>query len=107
MNTELSSRQKVTAGRIPTGFWPKAQGCESRATLGGCPLNPINRNAVVAEMTRDFEAGIGHNPLGVGKYFNILTQGSSFLATMGWRTQSLWDCQSTRPHIGFPTGGAS
>ena len=32
--------------RIPTGFRPKAHGCEERATLG--PSNLPNRNAVVA-----------------------------------------------------------
>jgi len=26
-----------------------------------------------------------------------LTQGSSFLATLGWRTQSRWDCRQTSP----------
>jgi hypothetical protein len=29
-------------------------------------------------------------------HFRIPTQGSSFLATLGWRTQSLWDCSQTR-----------
>ena len=34
--------------RIPTGFRPKAQGCEEGATLGHRPSNLPNRNAVVA-----------------------------------------------------------
>jgi len=34
--------------RVPTGFRPKAQGCEERATLGHRPSNLPNRNAVVA-----------------------------------------------------------
>src|SRR5437879_986064 len=33
----------------------------------------------------------GHNPVGVVDFFLACTQGSSFLATLGWRTQSLWD----------------
>ena len=67
---ELRTNRIVTAAaargaaRIPTGFRPKAQGCEARATLGHRSLNPINRNAVVANMTRD---EIGHNPVGAGE----------------------------------------
>jgi|SRR6266571_8173071 len=34
--------------RILTGFRPKAQGCEPRATLGHRPTNIPNRNAVAA-----------------------------------------------------------
>jgi hypothetical protein len=34
-------------------------------------------------------------PLGL-RFFPAATQGSSFLATLGWRTQSLWDCRSAR-----------
>ena len=34
--------------RIPTGFRPKAQGCEARATLGQHPQKIPNRNAVAA-----------------------------------------------------------
>src|ERR1043166_6818582 len=26
-------------------------------------------------------------------HFRTMTQGSSFLATLGWRTQSRWDCK--------------
>ncbi len=43
--------------RIPTGFRPKAQGCEvgqsgsDRATLGHRPVNISNRNAVAAGIT--------------------------------------------------------
>ena len=32
----------------------------------------------------------GATPLGL-KIFTAVTQGSSFLATLGWKTQSLWD----------------
>jgi hypothetical protein len=33
----------------------------------------------------------GCNPVGVGRDFSSSTQGSSFLATLGWMTQSLRD----------------
>ncbi len=37
--------------RIPTGFRPKAQGCEARATLGPRPARLTNRNAVAARLS--------------------------------------------------------
>jgi hypothetical protein len=96
--------------RIPTGFWPKAQGCEARATLGRLSLNPINRNAVVANAALDVddvEAWVGHNPVGVETPFDMVTQGSSFLATLGWRKESLWDCQNALPYSYSHAGGAA
>ena len=51
---ELRTNRIVTASaargsaRIPTGFRPKAQGCEERATLGHRPARLTNRNAVAA-----------------------------------------------------------
>ena len=36
--------------RIPTGFLPKAQGCEARATLGQHRPKVINPNGVVASV---------------------------------------------------------
>ncbi|MFO1487212.1 MAG: hypothetical protein U1F65_01925 [Verrucomicrobiota bacterium] len=77
--------------RIPTGFRPKAQGCEARATLGQRPQNISNRNAVAALPVSFTTRGIGHNPVGVGKNLIPFTQGSSCVATLGWRPESLWD----------------
>ena len=96
MNTESSSHERASAERIPTGFRPKAQGCEELATLGRRLLNPINRNAVVANVTCAGKTRGGHNPVGVETHFDTVSQGSSFLATLGWRTQSLWDCRNVR-----------
>jgi hypothetical protein len=36
------------------------------------------------------------NPVGV-EIIRTATQGSSFLATLGYETQSLWDCRSFQP----------
>ena len=58
--------------RIPTGFRPKAQGCESRATLG-------NRHHGI------------YNPVGVGNSVVTVSQGSSCLATLGFGPESRWD----------------
>jgi hypothetical protein len=82
--------------RIPTGFCPKAQGCEARATLGQRPQNVLNRNAVAAIPFSSAAPGICHNPVGVDFNLNSFTQGSSSPVrlgpTLGWRTQSRWDC---------------
>ncbi len=32
-----------------------------------------------------------HNPVGVGASMDCVSQGSSFLATLGWRPKSRWD----------------
>ena len=37
-------------------------------------------------------------PLGLGKFIPRVTQGSSCLATLGWRTQSLWDWAKRTVH---------
>jgi hypothetical protein len=78
--------------RIPTGFRLKAQGCAPGATLGHLPANIINRNAVAAIPSSSVARDVCYNPVGVGSNLFSFSQGSSFLATLGWRTQSLWDC---------------
>jgi hypothetical protein len=77
--------------RIPTGFCPKAQGCAASATLGRRPTNITNRNAVAAISFTPIARDVCHNPVGVALDLDRFTQGSSFLATLGWMTQSLWD----------------
>jgi hypothetical protein len=85
-------------GRIPPGFRLPAQGCEERATLGHHRIQMSNRNAVAAASTSAAE--ICHNPIWVGSAGSPLPQRSSFLATLGWLTQSLrdWkDCRLVNP----------
>ena len=86
---DASARGRV---RIPTGFRLKDQGCAPGATLGHLPANIINRNAVAAIPSSFVTRDVCHNPVGVGSNLFSFSQGSSFLATLGWRTQSLWDC---------------
>ena len=94
---ELRTNRLVTEaaarghGRIPTGFRPKAQGCEERATLGHRPQKISNRNAVVAISFSPAARGICHNPVGVDGNLIPFTQGSSCVATLGWRPESRWD----------------
>jgi|ERR1035438_7092899 hypothetical protein len=85
---ELAARGCV---RIPTGFRPKAQGCEERATLGHRPASIINRNAVAALPVSPPARGICHNSVGVGDDLIPFTRGSSCVATPGYMPESRWD----------------
>lgn len=84
-------RAPVARLGIPKGFRPKAQDCEARATLGQRPQNLFNRIAVAAIPVSSIARGICHNPVGVDGNMVPFTQGSSFVATLGCRTQSRWD----------------
>ena len=70
---------------IPTGLHQLAQGCEERATLGGC------QDVIHPEWVES--ACVKHvmQPRWGCACLGRLTQGSSFLATLGWRMESLWD----------------
>src|SRR5438128_546178 len=72
---------------IPTGLCPPAQGCEERATLGKGAKEIGNPNGVVALGRGDYR----RNPVGVGVVRTWFSQGSSFLATLGFESESLWD----------------
>ena len=84
--TEAASRG---CARIPTGFRPKAQGCDAGATLGIRPQTISNRNAVAAIPFATIARGICHNPVGVGRDLISFTQGS--FATLGCMPESRWD----------------
>jgi len=96
------------SARIPTGFRPKAQGCEERATLGQRPQTISNRNAVVALPLSAAAPGICHNPVGVDKILIPFTQGSSCVATLGYRPESLWDSPmgKTKAKVSGRTGSS-
>jgi hypothetical protein len=97
LQIELRTNRIVTESaergclRIPTGFRPKAQDCEERATLGRCHAKFINRNAVAANPVSSSARAVRHNPVGVDDNLIPFTQGSACVATLGWRTQSRWD----------------
>jgi hypothetical protein len=55
-NRLVNESARRVALRIPTGFCPKAQGCEARATLGQRSARRPNRNAVVAIQFEDWSA---------------------------------------------------
>jgi len=92
MNRVVTGFAERGCARIPTGFRPKAQGCEERATLGHRPTDITNRNAVAAIPLSSMIRDVCRNPVGVAPDLAWFTQGSSFVATLGWMAQSLWDC---------------
>src|SRR6058998_3175532 len=75
---------EIGLAAIPTGLCPPAQGCEERATLGGTPNVP-NPIGVASRWCRG-AAG----PLGL-LMRHAFSQGSSFLATLGFGSESRWD----------------
>ena len=81
---------------IPTGLRPPAQGCEERATLGERIQMGTNPNGVVANPARVGRNRHGRNRVAVGNILRMLTQGSSFLATLGFGTESRWDSWDAR-----------
>jgi len=87
--------------RIPTGFCPKAQGCEAsafvrlrrdeRATLGQRRPKFANRKAVATIPFPSAACGICHNPVGVADDLIPFTQGSACVATLGCKPESRLD----------------
>ena len=83
-----------TQARIPKGFRTKAQGCEERAALGNSPeprANPERGPERVVALFDPERREPRPQPFQGWVYARVHTQGSSFLATLGWRTQSLRD----------------
>ncbi len=89
VSTLIDSRN---VGRIPKGFRFKAQGCEQRATLGNQSGNDFNPNGVATAVVT-----LVPQPRWGWRALARRSQGSSFLATLGWRTQSLWDWLKSAP----------
>ena len=86
--SKIGKRKHYTFGIIPKGFCHSAQGCEQRATLGK-PLKMFSTpTGVVAGEMRAVRNRNGRNRVAVGDVCWMLTQGSSFLATLGFGTES-------------------
>jgi len=79
----------------PTGLCNKAQDCEGRATLGTGSWNRLNPERVVSQFVSVRNAATQrHNPFRVAALLATISQGSSFLATLGFEAESLWDSSS-------------
>src|SRR2546426_3633274 len=85
------SRCSLHAIPIPRGLRPPAQGCEERATLGqGSTDAPTLKGLWQAHAGSDVRKH-GATTLSGLNSRRHLTQGSSFLATLGFGPESLWD----------------
>src|SRR5438445_3306233 len=76
---------------IPQGLRPSAQGCEERATLGkGSTEAPTLKGLRQADASSDVgkDGATTLSGLNPGRHS---TQGGSFLATLGFGPESLWD----------------
>ena len=93
----MSLRRLIVSTRIPTGFHPSAQGCEARATLGNRRKQIVNPNGVVSS----FKAPRIQPRWGWNIDDDLRTQGSSFVATLGWMPQSLRDWQTPAEALVF------
>src|ERR1051325_10668561 len=82
------SRCNLRAFSIPKGLRPPAQGCEERATLGAKSRYASNPERVAAFGPPDTAAA---QPFQGGQTLGAISQGSSFLATLGFGAESRWD----------------
>jgi hypothetical protein len=83
-----TSMRHSTATRLRN----KAQGCEGRATLG--PSSIISSTpSGLRPFTTATREGVTQPRWGWDQ-ITLLTQGSSFLATLGFGTESRWDSQN-------------
>ena len=74
--TEKTESELDQAGRIPKGFHPSAQGCESASYPGLDPEAGNNPEGVASCGDK-----YGRNPVGVETYFSFVSQGSASGAT--------------------------
>ncbi len=83
-----SSVRLLTATRLR----PKAQGCEERATLG--PALIISSTPTGLRLCAPLMREGVTQPRWGWDQIALMTQGSSFLATLGFGTESRWDSQN-------------
>src|SRR5437899_13095310 len=82
--------RRICGSAIPKGLRNKAQGCEERPTLGVGPNGvQLQRGCGRAEWSLP-----RRNPFRVVSDSRTFSQGSSFLATLGFVAESLWDSDS-------------
>ncbi|SRR5258708_5709285 len=90
LSVKALKRSSVEAlgSAIPTGLCLPAQGCEERATLGTarkCPATPTGLRPCPLFSSQGAATLSGLNSS------STFPQGSSFLATQGFVSESLWD----------------
>ena len=73
----------------PKGIVSFSPGLRGTSYPGKVPYAAINPNGVAARASR-----FCHNPVGVEDILKLVTQGSSFLATLGFVPESRWDSEA-------------
>ena len=73
----------------PKGIASSSPGLRGTSYPGKTARQPVNPNGVVS-----ITPPRGHNPVGVENIFGSVTQGSSFLATLGFAPESRWDSKA-------------
>src|SRR5258708_7723831 len=93
MGTDLSGRGVSSSVLFPSP-WPPLQGLRGTSYPGFIASRRANPNGVASEYVKH-----GHNPVGVGTWFARFPRVARRLATLGWRTKSLWDCPRWHPGL--------
>jgi len=86
--------------RLPLSENPKviplpSPGLRGTSYPGRTATSVANPNEVVSATQRRFD----RNPVGVENICLRSTQGRPSRATLGWMTQSRWDCRNMRSHF--------
>src|SRR6266446_1226133 len=85
-----TSRVRIRAN--PEGILQQSPGLRATSYPGSTESRRTNSNGVAC-----VGAERGHNPVGVETRFARYPRVARRLATLGWRTQSLWDCFQWHP----------
>src|SRR6266446_3344396 len=83
-----ASRCSLLASSIPKGLCNSAQGCEERATLGKATDDSQPQRGCGMVL---FPWSSATTLSGLSPMWRTFSQGSSFLATLGFVAESLWD----------------
>src|SRR6476661_3886019 len=83
-----ASHCSLPASSIPKGLRNKAQGCEERATLGKVTGDSQPQRGCGMVL---FPWSSATTLSGLSPMWRAFSQGSSFLATLGFVAESLWD----------------
>src|SRR5260370_42365934 len=85
---------RVSSRANPEGILRQSPGLRAASYPGSTESRRTNPNGVVC-----MGGERGHNPVGVETRLARYPRVARRLATLGWRTQSLWDCLQSHPAV--------
>src|SRR5436190_15334902 len=89
---KISDRGEIAIDRWRISESQRDSGPKPRVGAQRLPWVRVHKIASTPKaLWQDRVHRIGHNRVAVERFFLTSTQGSSFLATLGWRTQSFQD----------------